>query len=90
MYKRQFHDLRYRLGRYLLDCGRSLEAREELERVLAARPGSTDARCAYALACYLAGDSSTAREQLAAVLETEPNHARATAYRELVERAGVA
>jgi tetratricopeptide (TPR) repeat protein len=84
-----FHDLRYRMGRYLLDSGRSLEAREELERVVDARPGSTEARCAYALACYLSGDAPTAREQLDAVLATDPTHIRATAYRELVERASV-
>ena len=30
-----FHDLRYRLARLLLEAGRPLEAREELERILA-------------------------------------------------------
>ena len=83
-----FHDLRYRLGKYLLDCGRSLEAREELELVVAARPGSTEARCAYALASYLSGDVLTAREHLDHVLRERPGHVRARAYRDLVERAG--
>src|SRR5262245_35486617 len=30
-----FHDLRYRLGRFLIESGRPLEAREELERIVA-------------------------------------------------------
>jgi len=84
-----FHDLRYRLGRYLLDSGRSLEAREELEQVVGARKGSTEARCAYALACYLSGDSLTAAEQLDIVLGNHPDHVRAKAYRELLDRAAL-
>ena len=34
-----FIDLRYRLARLMLDAGNPLGAREELERVLQARPG---------------------------------------------------
>ena len=82
-----FHDLRYKLGRYLLDAGRSLEAREELEQVVGARPGSPAARSAYALASYLSGDSATAREALQAVLKDHPDDTRAKSYLHMVERA---
>lgn len=81
-----FHDLRYRLGRYLLDAGRSLEAREELEHVVDARPGSSAAKSAYALACYLSGDATTARTMLDRVLADHPDDVRARSYAHMVSR----
>ena len=81
-----FHDLRYKLGRYLLDAGRSLEAREELEQVVEARPGSSAAKSAYALACYLSGDSTTARSVLEQVLAEQPDDVRARSYFHMVSR----
>ena len=81
-----FHDLRYRLGRYLLEAGRSLEAREELEQVVDARPGSSAAKSAYALSCYLSGDSTTARSVLEGVLAEHPDDVRARSYFHMVSR----
>ena len=81
-----YHDIRLRMGRLLLDAGRSLEAREALAVVAAARPDMTDARSALGLACYLSGDASTARgiwEQLA---EEDPEDRRAAAYLSMLER----
>jgi Flp pilus assembly protein TadD len=68
----EFHDLRYRLGRLLLEAGRSLEAREEFERVVRARPEAPDPQASLGLACYVSGDSAAARtvwEQLLRMLE---------------------
>ena len=39
-----FQDLRLRMGRLLLEAGRTLEARETLGEVLQARPGSVEAK----------------------------------------------
>ena len=82
-----FHDLRYRLARFLLDAGRTLEAREELETILSARPGSAEARSALGLACYLAGDAASARGHWQRILEERPDDARARAYLSMLERA---
>ncbi len=81
-----FHDLRYKLGRYLLDAGRSLEAREELEQVVDARPGSSAAKSAYALSCYLSGDATTARSILEGLLSEHPDDVRARSYFHMVSR----
>ncbi len=82
-----FHDLRYRLGRLLLDAGRSLEAREELEKVVAARPGSADAGAAFGLACYLAGDAASAKAVWQALGEEHPTDLRVKAYLGMLARA---
>lgn len=82
-----FHDLRYRLARLLLESGRSLEAREELERVVKARPGFVDARAALGLACYVAGDAGTARAVWRALQQDHPSDHRAAAYLGLLDRA---
>nr|MBA3553406.1 tetratricopeptide repeat protein [Gemmatimonadales bacterium] len=44
-----FHDLRYRMARLLLEANRPLEAREELEQVIRARPSFVDAQAALGL-----------------------------------------
>ena len=82
-----FHDLRYRLGRLLLDAGRSLEAREQFEKVVAGRPGFADGHSALGLACYLSGDAATARAVWSALVEENPDDGRAKAYLAMIERA---
>ena len=74
-----FHDLRYRMARVLLEAGRALEAREELEQVVAARPGFVDASAALGLARYLSGDGEGARQVWRGVLERGPD-TRVEAY----------
>lgn len=81
-----FHDLRLRLGRLLLEAGRSLEAREALALVLEARPDSVEAQAAYGLACYLAGDGASARETWEAMAHAHPGDPRAQVYLALLER----
>ncbi|MBI2402819.1 MAG: tetratricopeptide repeat protein [Gemmatimonadetes bacterium] len=82
-----FQDLRYRLARLLLEAGRALEAREELEKLVAARPQSAEARAALGLACYLAGDVPSARDLWAALAKDRPADARVRAYLAMLERA---
>jgi tetratricopeptide (TPR) repeat protein len=81
-----FHDLRYRLGRLLLDARRTLEAREELEKVVEARPGAVDAGAAYGLACYLSGDAGTARRVWSGLQEKHPHDVRVRAYLAMLDR----
>lgn len=75
-----FHDLRYRLARLLLEAGRPLEAREELERILAEHADFLDAMASLGLAHYLAGDASAAREIWSRCQARRPNNARVEAY----------
>ena len=56
-----FHDLRLRLARLLLEAGNPLQAREELEVILLARPEWVDARVQLGLARFLSGDAPSAR-----------------------------
>jgi tetratricopeptide (TPR) repeat protein len=79
-----FHDLRYRLARVLLEAGHALEAREELEQVVAARPGFVDAGAALGLARYLSGDGDGAREVWKATLARRPDNPRIEAYLNMV------
>ena len=81
-----FHDLRYRLGRLLLQAGRVLEARDVLETVAEARPGSAEIRSAVGLAAYLSGDAATAREVWTAVQREHPGDPRASAYLAMLDR----
>jgi tetratricopeptide (TPR) repeat protein len=75
-----FHDLRYRLARLLLESGRPLEAREELERILADHPGFLDAEASLGLAHYLAGDAAAARDIWVRCQSQRPKHAGVEAY----------
>jgi tetratricopeptide (TPR) repeat protein len=84
----QFHDLRYRMARLLIEAGRPLEAREALEEVLRARPSFIDAEAALGLARYLSGDVAGAREVWQACLERRPENARVDAYLAMLDRAG--
>lgn len=81
-----FHDLRYRLARLLLEQGSSLEAREHLEKIVEANSEFVDARAALGLAHYMAGDPEAARQEWRAVLDRRPGHTRATAYLSLLGR----
>jgi tetratricopeptide (TPR) repeat protein len=85
-----FHDLRFRLARLLLDAGRSLEAREELERVLADRPAFAEARAALGLAHFLSGDAAAARSVWVALRQERPDDPRPRAYLAMLERGDVA
>ena len=82
----EFHDLRYRLGRLLLDAGRSLEAREELQLAVDARPGSPANQLVLGLACYVSGDAVTARRIWEKILAENPEDTRATAYLSMLSR----
>jgi tetratricopeptide (TPR) repeat protein len=84
-----FHDLRFRLARLLLDAGRSLEAKEELERVLADRPGFAEARAALGLAHFLSGDPGMARSIWTALHAERPDDPRPRAYLAMLERGDV-
>jgi tetratricopeptide (TPR) repeat protein len=81
-----YHDLRYRLARLLIEAGRALEAREELERIVSVRPDFLDAQAALGLAHYLSGDATGAQEIWAHCLRQRPDHARVGAYVAMAER----
>ncbi len=81
-----FPDLRYRLARLLLEAGRPLEARDELERVVAERPGFVDAQAALGLAHYLSGDAGGAEQVWRACLAARPENARVEAYLAMLGR----
>jgi tetratricopeptide (TPR) repeat protein len=83
-----FHDLRYRMARLLLEAGRPLEAREALEQVVRARPSFVDAEAALGLAHYLSGDAAGARAVWQACLSRRPENARVEAYLAMLNRAG--
>jgi tetratricopeptide (TPR) repeat protein len=84
----EFHDLRYRMARVLLDAGRVLEARGALEQVLQARPAFVDAQAALGLAHYLSGDADGAREVWQDCLARRPENARVEAYLSMLSRTG--
>ena len=84
----EYHDLRYRMGRLLLEAGRPLEAREALEEVVRARPNFVDAQASLGLAHYLAGDAAGARAVWQSCIARRPENARVEAYLAMLERAG--
>lgn len=81
-----FHDLRYRLARLLLEAGRPLEAREQLEAILAEHPDFLDAAASLGLAHYLAGDAAAAREIWAKCQQRRPPDAKVGAYLAMAQR----
>ena len=81
-----FHDLRYRLARLLLEAARPLEAREELERIVAVQPEFVDAQAALGLAHYLAGDAQGAQDIWNRCLKRHPENARVEAYLAMAQR----
>jgi tetratricopeptide (TPR) repeat protein len=81
-----FHDLRYRLGRYLLQAGRGLEAREQFEVIVRARPNFLDAAAMLGLACYVSGDGLEARRVWDELRVRRPGDPRVEAYLAMLER----
>jgi tetratricopeptide (TPR) repeat protein len=81
-----FADLRYRLARLMLETGRTLEAREELERVVRERPHFLDAQAALGLARYLSGDAAGAEDIWTECLNLRPENPRVEAYLAMMER----
>ncbi|MDZ4672959.1 MAG: tetratricopeptide repeat protein [Gemmatimonadota bacterium] len=81
-----FADLRHRLARLLLDAGRALEAREELERVLVDHPHQHDVQASLGLAHYLGGDPAGARAVWDACLANRPEDVRVVAYLAMLRR----
>lgn len=81
-----FHDLRYRLARLLMEAGRALEAREELEAVVAARPGFVEAKGALGMASYMAGDKTSAGLIWSEIVADHPDDVRAQAYLAMLRR----
>jgi tetratricopeptide (TPR) repeat protein len=82
----RFHDLRYRLGKVLLEAGRVLEAREVLAQVVAAKPHFVDAQAALGLAMYLGGDPGAAQHVWRECLSRRPATAQVQAYLAMLER----
>lgn len=81
-----YHDLRLRLARLLIEVGNPLQAREELERILDARPDWTEARVQLGLCRYLSGDVGGAREVWLACRAERPDLERVGAYLAMSER----
>lgn len=82
-----FHDLRFRLGRMLMESGRMLEAREVFTEVAKARTGSADAKAAVGLASYLSGDPDAARAAWEGAQQDHPGDPRPAAYLAMLDRA---
>jgi Flp pilus assembly protein TadD len=70
----------------LLEAGRSLEAREELETVVAARPDFIEARAALGMACYVSGDRASAATIWTELDRDQPGDIRARAYLAMLRR----
>jgi tetratricopeptide (TPR) repeat protein len=81
-----FFDLRYRLARLLLEAGRALEAREELETIIAGHPDFPDAIALLGLAHYLGGDAAAAREIWVRCRSRWPEDVRIDAYLAMADR----
>lgn len=81
-----FHDLRYRLARLLLEAGQALDARDELERIVAGHPDFPDAIALLGLAHYLGGDAAAARDIWTGCRARWPQNVRVEAYLAMAER----
>ncbi|HUL03870.1 MAG TPA: tetratricopeptide repeat protein [Gemmatimonadales bacterium] len=81
-----FHDLRYKLGRLLLQAGRALDAREQFEIIVRSRPTYLDAAAMLGLACYLAGDGLAARTVWEECRARRPEDPRVEAYLAMLAR----
>src|SRR5713101_8389159 len=81
-----FQDLRYKLGRLLLDSGRALQAREQFEIIVRDQPHFLDAAAMLGLACYLAGDGLSARAVWQECRERRPEDPRVEAYLAMLAR----
>src|SRR5213596_708501 len=84
-----FHDLRYKLGRVLLEAGRALDAHEHFQIIVRERPSFLDAAAMLGLACYLAGDGLAARTVWEELRARRPEDPRVEAYLALLSRSDV-
>jgi tetratricopeptide (TPR) repeat protein len=84
-----FHDLRYKLGRMLLEAGRALDAHEHFQIIVRERPSFLDAAAMLGLACYLAGDGLAARAVWEGLRARRPEDPRVEAYLALLSRSDV-
>jgi tetratricopeptide (TPR) repeat protein len=81
-----YHDLRYKLGRLLLQAGRALEAREQFDLIVRQRPNFLDAAAMLGLACYLSGDGLSARSVWEECRRRRPEDPRVEAYLAMLGR----
>src|SRR5436189_3207793 len=84
-----FHDLRYKLGRVLLEAGRALDAHEHFQIIVRERPSFLDAAAMLGLACYLAGDGLAAGTVWEELRARRPEDPRVEAYLALLSRSDV-
>ena len=70
----------------LLEVGRSLEAREELEILAAANPHASDIHSTLGLAYYVSGELSRAGAVWHALQEKHPDDSRVRAYLAMLKR----
>ena len=84
-----FHDLRYKLGRVLLEAGRALDAHEHFQIIVRERPSFLDAAAMLGLACFLAGDGLAARAVWEELRARRPEDPRVEAYLALLSRSDV-
>ena len=84
-----FHDLRYKLGRLLLEAGRALDAHEQFQIIVRERPSFLDAAAMLGLASYLAGDGLAARAVWEELRARRPEDPRVEAYLALLSRSDV-
>src|SRR6266568_2846331 len=70
----------------LAQLGRALDAREQFEIIVRARPAYLDAAAMLGLACYLAGDGLAAKAVWEACRERRPEDPRVEAYLAMLER----
>ncbi len=85
-----FHDLRYKLGRLLLEAGRALDAREQFEIIVRDRPTFLDAQAMLGLTCYLAGDGLAAKAVWQECRDRRPEDPRVEAYLAMLARGDTA
>src|SRR5438876_3623264 len=84
-----FHDLRYKLGRLLLEAGRALDAHEQFQRIVRERRSCLDAAAMLGMSCYLAGDGLAARAVWEELQARRPEDPRVEAYLALLSRSDV-
>ena len=70
----------------LFRSGRALDAREQFEVIVRARPNFLDAAAMLGLACFLAGDGLAARAVWQECRERRPEDPRVEAYLAMLDR----
>src|SRR2546422_6982804 len=84
-----FHDLRYKLGRLLLQAGRALHAHEQFPRIVRRRPPFLCAAAPLGRSCYPPGDGLAARAVWEELQARRPEDPRVEAYLALLSRSDV-